>query len=83
MVEGGVRSSLSPPFTMDDRLASAFEDRGGTDLKTTSAILGHSDASTTLRIYSHVLSEARRSAVNVIDYVLQRPIGKDPNQRAG
>ena len=44
---------------------------GGTDLRTTSAILGHSDATTTLRIYAHVVSERQRAAVEVIGNVMK------------
>lgn len=39
---------------------------GGADLRTTSSILGHSDASTTLRIYSHVVSERQREVIDLI-----------------
>ena len=44
---------------------------GGTDLRTTSAILGHSDASTTLRIYAHVVHDRQRSAVEMIGDTLK------------
>lgn len=50
---------------------------GGTDLRTTSAILGHSDATTTLRIYAHVISERQRAAVEVIGDLLETPDSAD------
>jgi integrase len=43
----------------------------GADLRTTSSILGHTDAATTLRVYSHVVSERQHSAVALIGDVLQ------------
>lgn len=46
---------------------------GGADVRTTSSILGHADASTTLRIYSHVVSERQRAAVDLIGDVLRPP----------
>jgi integrase len=46
----------------------------GADPKTTSAILGQ-DPSTTLRIYSHVVVERQRSAIELIDQTLG-PFGR-------
>lgn len=43
---------------------------GGADVRTTSSILGHSDAATTLRVYSHVVSERQRSAIELIGGML-------------
>ena len=48
---------------------------GGADIKTTSSILGHSDASTTLRIYSHVANERQRAAVGLSGDVLNASDG--------
>lgn len=46
---------------------------GGADVRTTSSIMGHADASTTLRIYSHVVNERQRVAVDLIGDVLRGP----------
>ncbi len=43
----------------------------GADLRTTGSILGHADAATTLRVYSHVVVERQRSAVGLIGDVLR------------
>lgn len=43
---------------------------GGADVRTTSSILGHSDAATTLRVYSHVVNERQRSAIELIGNML-------------
>jgi integrase len=42
----------------------------GVDPLTTAGLLGHSDTSTTLRIYSHFMKEAGEKAVNVLEDVL-------------
>jgi site-specific recombinase XerD len=42
----------------------------GADLRTTSSILGYTDAATTLRVYSHVVSERQHSAAALIGDVL-------------
>uniref|UniRef100_E6Q2D6 Site-specific integrase n=1 Tax=mine drainage metagenome TaxID=410659 RepID=E6Q2D6_9ZZZZ len=55
---------------------------GGTDLRTTSAILGHSDASTTLRIYAHVVHDRQRSAVEVIGNILKPTAAKMADETA-
>ena len=41
--------------------------RAGIDLRTISSILGHSNASVTLGIYSHVVEGAERAAVDVLE----------------
>lgn len=41
--------------------------RKGTDIKVVSEILGHSDVSTTIRIYYHVIEEQKHSAVHKLD----------------
>ncbi|MHB8592111.1 MAG: tyrosine-type recombinase/integrase [Vulcanimicrobiaceae bacterium] len=46
---------------------------GGVDVRATSSTLGHADASTTLRIYAHVVSERQRATVDVIGNVLRSP----------
>lgn len=46
---------------------------GGADVRTTSSIMGHADASTTLRIYSHVVNERQRAAIDLIGDVLKAP----------
>jgi integrase len=45
--------------------AASYALANGLDVKTTMEMLGHSQASTTLNIYAHVLKENRRDAVNV------------------
>lgn len=41
--------------------------RNGTDIKVVSELLGHSDVSTTIRIYYHVIEEQKHSAVQQLD----------------
>jgi integrase len=41
--------------------------RPGVDVRTVSAILGHSNASVTLGIYSHVVEGAERAAVELLE----------------
>jgi integrase len=52
----------------------------GVDPLTTAGLLGHSDTSTTLRIYSHFMKEAGEKAVNVLEDVLnakkEKPLSK-------
>jgi integrase len=45
--------------------------RAGIDLRTVSSILGHSNASVTLGIYSHVVEGAERAAVDVLEVRLE------------
>jgi integrase len=42
----------------------------GVDAVTVSAILGHADTQTTLRIYAHFFEEAKEKALNIMDDVL-------------
>jgi len=46
--------------------------RAGIDLRTVSSIMGHSNASVTLGIYSHVVAGAERAAVDVLEGRLER-----------
>ncbi len=41
--------------------------RQGTDIKVVSELLGHSDVSTTLRIYYHTIEEQKRAAVTALE----------------
>jgi hypothetical protein len=45
----------------------------GTDVTTVSSLLGHSSASTTLNVYSHVIFEKQHEAVRVVDRLLVAP----------
>ena len=51
--------------------------RAGKDLNTVQQILGHSVASTTLNIYGHVMTGAKKDALGALDQML-RPSGTDP-----
>jgi len=42
----------------------------GVDVKTVSAVLGHSNASTTLNIYAHAFAEAKATATNAVADIL-------------
>ena len=46
--------------------------QAGTDVRTVAAVLGHSDAMTTLLTYSHVTPGATEAAVDAIAARLQR-----------
>lgn len=46
--------------------AATFALSNGLDVKTTMEMLGHSQASTTLNIYAHVLKENRQNVVNTV-----------------
>ena len=46
----------------------------GVDVRTVAERLGHSDASLTLRVYSHVLEERERAAAAVMGRVLRPPV---------
>jgi integrase len=54
--------------------------RAGVDLRTVSSIMGHSNASVTLAIYSHVVEGAERAAVALLESRLKRAIGSDIEQ---
>jgi integrase len=43
---------------------------GGTDVRTVAGRLGHKDASTTLRVYSHALPERDRDAAGLLGRAL-------------
>lgn len=64
------------PHTFRHFMTSAHISECGTDIKTTSHLLGHSRASTTLDVYSHVISEAEKNAVLKMDSFLQNLKGK-------
>jgi integrase len=49
--------------------------RAGVDLRTVSSIMGHSNASVTLGIYSHVVEGAERAAVDVLEGRLEAAMG--------
>jgi integrase len=49
----------------------------GTDVTTVSSLLGHSSASTTLNVYSHVIFEKQHDAVRVVDRLLVMPPATD------
>lgn len=49
--------------------------RAGVDLRTVSSIMGHSNASVTLGIYSHLVEGAERVAVDALEGPMQRAIG--------
>lgn len=49
--------------------------QGGIDVRTVAEVLGHTDASTTLRTYSHVLPGATDRAVDMIALRLRQPNG--------
>jgi integrase len=48
---------------------------GGTDVRTVAGRLGHRDASTTLRVYSHALPERDREAADALGRALALPTG--------
>jgi len=48
---------------------------GGTDVRTVAERLGHKDASTTLRVYSHALPERDREAAGLLGRALTSPVG--------
>lgn len=45
----------------------------GSDVTTVSSLLGHSNASTTLNVYSHVIFEKQHEAVRIVDQLLVDP----------
>lgn len=47
----------------------------GVDVRTTAGILGHASASTTLNLYSHLMPEAQREAVDRLGDRLERLVG--------
>ena len=49
--------------------------RAGVDLRTVSSILGHSNTSVTLGIYSHVVEGAERAAVSVLEEHMEVAMG--------
>jgi site-specific recombinase XerD len=49
--------------------------RAGIDLRTVSSILGHSNTSVTLGIYSHVVEGAERAAVSVLEERMEAAMG--------
>ena len=51
----------------------------GTDVTTVSSLLGHSSASTTLNVYSHVIFEKQHEAVRVVDRLLVTPHTSQPS----
>jgi len=57
--------------------ATTFMIRAGKDFGTVQKILGHSAASTTLNIYSHVLKGAKAEAVAALDRMLRKAVGDD------
>jgi integrase len=51
---------------------------GGTDVRSVAAILGHADATTTLRVYAHALPEAQTAAIDRLGVVLDGTASRDP-----
>jgi integrase len=49
--------------------------RAGVDLRTVSSILGHSNTSVTLGIYSHVVEGAERAALSVLEEHMEVAMG--------
>jgi integrase len=47
--------------------ASMLLGRNGTDVKTTQGLMGHADARTTLKIYTHFEEERAREAISRLD----------------
>ena len=54
----------------------------GTDVTTVSSLLGHSSASTTLNVYSHVIFEKQHEAVRIVDRLLALPRNPDASSSA-
>lgn len=74
----GVRDSLSLPGVRlhDLRHFMATQLIGaGMDVRTVAGRLGHSDASMTLRVYSHVLEERDRVAATIMGQLFTTPLG--------
>lgn len=59
----GVSSRLSPHSLRHTYATNLIT--SGIDVKTTAALLGHGDTSTTLAIYSHATSESKRNAMSM------------------
>jgi integrase len=55
----------------------------GTDVRTVAARLGHADASTTLRIYSHALPERDREAAGVLGRLVAPALDVSADRRSG
>jgi hypothetical protein len=72
-----VRDNLSLDATLHDlrHTAATWMLNGGIDVRSVAQVLGHTQASTTLAIYSHVLPGAEERAVAAIDERLRRLSG--------
>ena len=55
----------------------------GVDAKAVSSLLGHSQTSTTLNIYAHVVQKSNEKALNSVAGLLEKPNNEHDNEHGG
>ena len=62
-------------------MAATYLITAGHDIRTVSGKLGHSQPSTTMNIYSHLMEAAEKETANTMDALLKAPTKKHPQKR--